>query len=294
MDQSFSHGMEVTCPIARCCADLELAFRLASPPEPIMASGGWSFTPPAPTCQDVRKLRVASWLDSTSARTDRDYLFLLEAAVGALETAGAKVDRTARPFTEEAAKKHHATFRSIRKTISAMGFEGYTRLLHKQREDVGGGSCLEPYLSNAPQTYTAEDLAQQTSERSAIKQQFCDFFKDHDVLMTPVFPMPADPHSDQEHIERMYKGKGIPDFGWKGLTFWPGLVSVADLPATVIPIGRTPSGLPCGIQVVAPIFHDLTSIEVGKMLEQFHPPSSYQPPPGFEPEHAMSASPSRL
>jgi amidase len=43
----------------------------------------------------------------------------------------------------------------------------------------------------------------------------------------------------------------------------------------VPPIGRTPSGLPVGVQVVAPYLHDRTAVRVASLLGR------YQPPPGF-------------
>jgi len=40
------------------------------------------------------------------------------------------------------------------------------------------------------------------------------------------------------------------------------------LPATVAPIGRTAAGLPVGIQIVAPMWEDGTSIEFADRLAE--------------------------
>jgi len=83
-------------------------------------------------------------------------------------------------------------------------------------------------------------------------------------------------------LERAHSGIGIPDFPDLDMGFWNILPSVADLPATVVPVGFTAThGLPCGVQIVAGNFQDLTSIEVGRMLEQCNPLTRYVPPPGF-------------
>ena len=50
-----------------------------------------------------------------------------------------------------------------------------------------------------------------------------------------------------------------------------------DLPVTVVPTGRTEKNLPVGVQIVGPAWQDLTTIEVGKMMERLG--CAYVPPP---------------
>jgi len=254
-DPSFHHGLAVSGPMARCCEDLELAMHLLARPEPVMAKAGWSFQLPPPKCMDVSKLRVAAWLDNEAFRTDRDYLALLEGAVSTLEAAGASVDRSARPFTDE---QLHKVYRVFVEILSSAG------------EAFGGAApTLADHFKNA-------------IKRNFIKETYADFFERFDVLMCPVVPIPAFPHMDEPIPQRTFTGTGISDFKAAGMSFWPGIVIVADLPSTVVPVGRTPEGLPCGVQLVGPNFYDLTTIEVGKMLQRLHPPSRFEPPVGFE------------
>ncbi len=51
------------------------------------------------------------------------------------------------------------------------------------------------------------------------------------------------------------------------------------LPATVVPVGLTTSGLPVGIQIVGPYLHDLTTIDVGRYLTDVI--GGCPRPPGF-------------
>jgi len=254
-DPSFHHNLAVSGPMARCCDDLELAMHLLAAPEPVMAKAGWSFQLPAPKCRDVSQLRVAAWLDDETFPTDRAYLALLNEAVSALERAGARVDRSARPFTGEHLRKVYQVFVDL---LSAAG-------------DAFGHS-----------TPSLQDHFKNQIKRNFIKEAYADFFERFDVLMCPVVPIPAFPHMDEPIPDRTFTGTGINNFKAAGMSFWPGIIIVADLPSTVVPIGRTPTGLPCGVQLVGPNFFDLTTIEVGKMLERLHPPCRFQPPPGFE------------
>ena len=97
LDPSFGHQLAVAGPIARTCADLELAMRLLAKPEPTMAANGWAFTLPPATVSSVSSLRVACWLDDAFCPVEAECVALLTAAAESLAAAGAHVDYTARP-----------------------------------------------------------------------------------------------------------------------------------------------------------------------------------------------------
>jgi len=52
------------------------------------------------------------------------------------------------------------------------------------------------------------------------------------------------------------------------------------LPSTIAPVGFTSSGLPVGIQIVAPYLEDRTSIHIAALMSDVV--GGYKPPPGFE------------
>jgi amidase len=60
---------------------------------------------------------------------------------------------------------------------------------------------------------------------------------------------------------------------------WIAVATVAGLPATVVPVGRTRAGLPVGIQVVAPMWEDATAIEFGALLSDII--GGFIAPPAF-------------
>ncbi len=49
---------------------------------------------------------------------------------------------------------------------------------------------------------------------------------------------------------------------------WPGLVTVANLPATAIPTGRFIDGMPMGLQAVGPYLEDRTPLRFAQLAEQ--------------------------
>lgn len=62
--------------------------------------------------------------------------------------------------------------------------------------------------------------------------------------------------------------------------YWSVFASVSGLPATVAPVGRTRGGLPAGIQIIAPMWEDATSIEFAALLAGLA--GGFVPPPGYE------------
>jgi amidase len=57
------------------------------------------------------------------------------------------------------------------------------------------------------------------------------------------------------------------------------VATLAGLPATVAPVGRTRAGLPAGIQVLAPMWEDGTSIEFASLLSEVV--GGFAVPPAF-------------
>ena len=64
------------------------------------------------------------------------------------------------------------------------------------------------------------------------------------------------------------------------MPYWISSATLAGLPATVAPVGRTEAGLPVGIQIIAPMWEDGTSIEFAALLSDlvggFTAPSAFR------------------
>jgi len=60
---------------------------------------------------------------------------------------------------------------------------------------------------------------------------------------------------------------------------WICSAALSGLPATVAPVGRTDADLPAGIQIVAPMWEDGTSIEFAALLAELV--GGFTEPPAF-------------
>ena len=64
------------------------------------------------------------------------------------------------------------------------------------------------------------------------------------------------------------------------MPYWISTATLAGLPATVAPVGRTDAGVPVGLQIIAPMWEDGTAIEFAALLSDvvggFTAPSGFQ------------------
>jgi amidase len=117
-------------------------------------------------------------------------------------------------------------------------------------------------------------------ERQQLRAQWADFFRDVDLLLCPVSPLPALRHDQSDPmLLRTIQVNGATR-SYMDHFAWMGPVGVAWLPASVAPLGRTPEGLPVGLQIVAPQFEDRSAIAFAGLVEETL--GGFQVPPGFD------------
>lgn len=58
------------------------------------------------------------------------------------------------------------------------------------------------------------------------------------------------------------------DHAYSDQLVWAGIASAPGLPATVAPVGRSPEGLPIGVQILGPMFEDRKPIRFAELIER--------------------------
>jgi amidase len=118
-----------------------------------------------------------------------------------------------------------------------------------------------------------------SNRRHVLMRAWTRFFGSHDLLLCPAAPVPAflRDHSG-ERATRTVEVNGQARSVNEHL-FWAGYSGVFYLPSTVAPIGRSPEGLPIGVQIIGPPGADLACIRFARLLEQAY--CRFEPPPGF-------------
>jgi amidase len=223
-------------PLARSADDLDLLLDVLATRE-------------LPTAK-TSGLRVGTWFDTPSTPVARDYRALLVDAADRLAATGAKVEE-ARPPVD---------FDDQVRLFSNMVLAAMSPAYPAEVADSISGTHHQWILNDI--------------ERARLKRIWAEWFESYDVLLCPVTPTAALPHMQGEFAARMMTVDGVERSYLENVS-WTGLIGVVGLPSAVPPIGRTPEGLPVGIQCVAPWHGDRTAIEVARRIGR------YEVPPGF-------------
>lgn len=118
-------------------------------------------------------------------------------------------------------------------------------------------------------------------ERARMRDRCAQFFDRFDALLCPVSPVPAIPHDhDPDMVGRRVVINGERREYWDQVC-WIGMASACYLPAASVPVGLTQSGLPVGLQIVAPYLEDLTAIDLARRIAEVA--GGFIPPPQPEP-----------
>lgn len=205
--------------------------------------------------RDVKARRIALWDDEPGWPLDAAVKARLLAAAESLEKAGLEVER-AKP--EIGGGQLMGTYLDLLTPIIAAGFpDALLESMAKSREadlaavregrDETGLARYRLRVTASP----SEIMAAQRV-RQAQKDVLEGFFGDYDAILMPITPIPAFPHdhSDPMNARRItVNGKSVP---YMSMLSWISLATSLHAPALALQAGRTPEGLPVGLQLVGP------------------------------------------
>jgi amidase len=129
-------------------------------------------------------------------------------------------------------------------------------------------------------TQSHRDWVLDDGARARLRAQWRELFKTFDAVICPIMPTPAYPHDhspDQEARRIKIDGK---DYVYTDQLTWPGIATLPGLPATAIPLGLSPQGLPLGVQILGPWLEDRTPLKLAELIEREF--GGFVPPPMFD------------
>ena len=263
-------------PLARSAEDLGLSLDVLAGPDTERAVA-WRLQLPPPRRTSLREYRVAAWLDDPACRVDQTVHDRLAGAVAELRTAGVTVDEAARPGF--ALADVHRDFLRLLYPVTTAGlpdeqFEQLVALANGLPDDDGPLARLAHFS-----TLRHRHWLQANEARARYRAQWAELFKRYDVLLCPITPTAAIPHDQSaDPGARVIEVNGQQRPYWDQI-IWAGVVGMALLPATIAPVGRTPAGLPVGVQIVGPYLEDRTPIDFARRLAEVI--GGFDQPPGY-------------
>jgi amidase len=264
-------------PLARSAEDLALAMDLLISPEPQDAPG-WQIRLPRPSQARLSDYRVGVLLNSSVCAVDDAVTTCLESAITAIGSAGARVDRTAQ-IDWDLTAFHETYLRVLRGASGALLPVADYQALEQEVVALGpeDGSYRARMARAATQSHRA--WFQASEERHRIREAFARLFETVDVLLCPVAASAAFPHDqDRPRWARTITINGQQE-NYNDQLFWAGIASLPNLPATVVPAGRTPGGLPVGLQIIGPYLQDHRTIAFGRHVSDVI--GGFASPPGY-------------
>lgn len=242
--------------MAREVADVALAMSVVSGPDarsPLsLAEDQASFA--APLERDLRGLRIGWTVDfGLDLPVEPEVVSVFLAALGEFEQLGLHIEEAAPDLSD-------ADF--VFNQTRAFDFElGWGDLVRGDPARVKPEMLWNVGLGTRQ---TGADIRELALARTRLEGRIREYFSRFDLLLTPgsqCLPFPGE-----------WRYPGSID-GQKFDTYldWmrsASVISAADVPALAMPAGFTPSGLPVGLQLVAPHGADLLLLQVGHAFEQ--------------------------
>ena len=123
--------------------------------------------------------------------------------------------------------------------------------------------------------------------RARIQHQWSIFFREYDIVIYPAAPVPAFPHDHSLPIEARKIEINAERYPFNDVFYvWADPATTCGLPATAVPIDRSPNGLPIGVQIIGPYLGDRTTIAFAELLEREY--GGFVPPPSGTAANAFS------
>jgi amidase len=275
----YDRDLSVIGPMARSAADLSLLLDVMAGPDPLDGGKAYRLELPAPRHSELGDFRVLVIDSDPLLPTDNDVRAGIEKLAGHLGKAGASVTRKSPLWPDFAASSRLY----MRMLLSFLG-------ANFQPEHYAGAQTGAAQLAGDNVSLQAErlrgivlshrDWVVADGGRTRLKAQWRELFKSFDAVICPIMPTPAyvqDHSPDQE--KRRIKIDGV-DYPYTDQLAWPGVATLPGLPATAIPTGFSPRGLPVGVQIVGPWLEDRTPLKLAELIEREF--GGFVPPPMFD------------
>lgn len=264
-------GLDV---LAGPIADDAIAWRLELPEAG--APGSWSPNDPGRAVSaPLAGLRVALVADDERFRVAAEVSSTIRAYAAQLVEAGAIVDEVPLPvsLTDGFRSWQDLVLPEVGLTLPPDVYESFTAF---DAFDPGDDIALR---SGRSLVLRWKDHHDADERRQQQRRMWAEHFGRYDVVVAPAMPVAPYPHDvDRDLPERTIEIDGV-TVSHLELTVWPGAIGAMLLPVVALPAGRTPGGLPVGIQLIGPHLRDRWLLSVATALTATTPTAFSLPPP---------------
>jgi amidase len=271
--------LAVIGPMARSALDLALLLDVIAGPDPLEAGTAYRLALPPPRHDALKSFRVLLVDTDPVMPTNAVVRAAIDKLAANLGKAGVRIERDSPPLPDFAASSR--LYMRMLMSFLAASFPP-ERIAAAQ----AGAAKLEPNdMSLAAErlrgmVLSHRDWVLADGARARLRAQWRELFKNFDAVICPVMPTPAYPHNHSPEQETRRINIDGKDHAYPDQLSWPGIATLPGLPATAIPIGLSPDGLPVGVQILGPWLEDRTPLKLAELIEREF--GGFVPPPMFD------------
>jgi Asp-tRNA(Asn)/Glu-tRNA(Gln) amidotransferase A subunit family amidase len=243
----------VVGPMARTMADLKLLFEVMQGPDP----GDTSASPvPVRWCSDddLRKIRIGYFEDDGRTPVTQETRAAVRSAAESLRNAGFTVEPFRPNGLEETRQRWWQFFGIAGGMMLGPAMKGREHDLSPILKQFSSWVDAEP-------KHTADSLLEAWIARDVLRLKIFEEMRKYPVLLCPVAAVPAFRHGERSW---QVDGKTVNYLDAWSYCEWFNLLS---MPGVVLPMARSPEGLPIGVQIVARSWDEEIALQVAEVLE---------------------------
>ena len=257
--------MNVLGPLARGADDLDLGLDVLAGPD-AAAAKAWRLELPPPRADSLGGYRLAVQVDDDACPVDSEVVGAVRTALDALTDAGARLEEGpgAVPLADSIRVHRTLLMSTASSGLTDEEFAGIEAAIRAGAPV--DGSDRARHMRWLVQSKRDWNFANE--ERAWMRAAWASFFEEYDAFLCPVTPNPAIPHDHDPDMDgRTVEINGVRRPYWDQVG-WIAPASACHLPAVSAPVGFTSTGLPVGLQTVAPFLEDRTAVDLARRITQ--------------------------
>jgi len=256
--------LAVVGPMARSARDLELLLDVMAGPDPLTRGIAYELRLPPARHEQLSDFRVLVLDEHPFIPTGNAVRAGIDRVAGALADGGARVERhtTLLPDLAEAASLYtQLLFSGSIARFPIAELQNRAAELDPTDQSLDAARLRGLVLSH-------RDWMEVNHRRELHRHGWRQLFAEYDAVVCPITPTPAFPHDHNPDMLACRLDIDGVEYPFFDQLVWAGLATMPGLPATAVPTGLSPEGLPVGVQVIGPMFEDRTPLRLAELLEQ--------------------------
>lgn len=244
----------VVGPMARTVADLKVLFEVMQGPD-----DGDPSAAPVPVCwpekNHLKNIRIGYFEDDGRTAVTAETRAAVRKAAEGLRRAGFQVEQFRPEGLEVIRQLWWKLFGIAGGMLLGPMMQGHEAEISPLLTQFSSWAAAEP-------THTGDSLLDTWVQRDLVRMQLFAEMRKYPVLLCPVASIPAFRHGERSW---QVEGKTVHYLDAWSYSEWFNLLG---MPAAVVPVGKSPEGLPIGVQIAAGPWQEEVVLSVSAMVEE--------------------------